>query len=197
MKKTDLLTQLLEKGNGYIKTSDVLNLDISNSYFYEYVADHSLIRVARGLYKAEYAWDDILYEISTLNQQVCFSHETALYLNDLMEREPFEITVTAPRGYNATHLRKRQIRVYQLKKQLYLLGKSELNTPFGNKVNAYNRERSICDLLRYKEKTDIQIFQAAFKLYFERQDKNIPLLMQYAQKFNLEETMRKYMEVLL
>lgn len=197
MKKADLLTQLLEKGNGYIKTSDVLNLDISNSYFYEYVADHSLIRVARGLYKAEYAWDDILYEISTLNQQVCFSHETALYLNDLMEREPFEITVTAPRGYNATHLRKRQIRVYQLEKQLYLLGKSELNTPFGNKVNAYNKERSICDLLRYKEKTDIQIFQAAIKLYFERQDKNIPLLMQYAQKFNLEETMRKYMEVLL
>jgi len=197
MKKADLLTQLLEKGNGYIKTSDVLNLDISNSYFYEYVADHSLIRVARGLYKAEYAWHDILYEISTLNQQVCFSHETALYLNDLMEREPFEITVTAPRGYNATHLRKRQIRVYQLEKQLYLLGKSELNTPFGNKVNAYNKERSICDLLRYKEKTDIQIFQAAFKLYFERQDKNIPLLMQYAQKFNLEETMRKYMEVLL
>lgn len=197
MKKTDLLTQLLEKGNGYIKTSDVLNLDISNSYFYEYVADHSLIRVARGLYKAEYAWDDILYEISTLNQQVCFSHETALYLNDLMEREPFEITVTAPRGYNATHLRKRQIRVYQLEKQLYLLGKSELNTPFGNKVNAYNKERSICDLLRYKEKTDIQIFQAAFKLYFERQDKNIPLLMKYAQKFNLEETMRNYMEVLL
>ena len=197
MKKTDLLTQLLEKGNGYIKTSDVLNLDISNSYFYEYVADHSLIRVARGLYKAEYAWHDILYEISTLNQQVCFSHETALYLNDLMEREPFEITVTAPRGYNATHLRKRQIRVYQLEKQLYLLGKSELNTPFGNKVNAYNKERSICDLLRHKAKTDIQIFQAAFKLYFERQDKNIPLLMQYAQKFNLEETMRKYMEVLL
>ncbi|MGB4610711.1 MAG: abortive phage infection protein [Saccharofermentanales bacterium] len=197
MKKTDLLTQLLEKGNGYIKTSDVLNLDISNSCFYEYVADHSLIRVARGLYKAEYAWDDILYEISTLNQQVCFSHETALYLNDLMEREPFEITVTAPRGYNATHLRKRQIRVYQLEKQLYLLGKSELNTPFGNKVNAYNKERSICDLLRYKEKTDIQIFQAAFKLYFERQDKNIPLLMKYAQKFNLEETMRNYMEVLL
>lgn len=197
MKKTDLLTQLLEKGNGYIKTSDVLNLGISNSYFYEYVTDHSLIRVARGLYKAEYAWDDILYEISTLNQQVCFSHETALYLNDLMEREPFEITVTAPRGYNATHLRKRQIRVYQLEKQLYLLGKSELNTPFGNKVNAYNKERSICDLLRHKAKTDIQIFQAAFKLYFERQDKNIPLLMQYAQKFNLEETMRKYMEVLL
>lgn len=197
MKKTDRLIQLLEEGNGYIRTSDALALDISAPYFYDFVADRNLIRVARGLYKTKDAWNDELYIISTLNRQVCFSHETALYLNDLMEREPFEITVSAPRGYNAAHLRKRQIRVFQLDKNKYLLGKTELSTPFGNTVAAYNKERAVCDLLRNKDNTDIQIFQVAFKLYFERKDKNIPLLMQYAKIFNMESTMRKYMEVLL
>lgn len=197
MKKTDQLAQLLEKGKGYIKTSEALNLNVSPSYFYDFVADRSLIRVAEGLYKTEDAWGDVLYEISASNRRICFSHETSLYLNDLMEREPFEITVSAPRGYNASHLRRRQIRVFQLEKEKYLLGKTELFTPFGNKVVAYNKERSICDLLRNKERTDIQIFQFAFKSYFERQDKNIPLLMQYAKHFKLEDTMRKYTEVLL
>lgn len=197
MKKIDQITQLLEKGNGYIKTSDVLDLNISAPYFYEFVKDNSLIRVSRGLFKTEDAWDDELYEISTLNQKVCFSHETALYLNDLMEREPFEITVTAPRGYNATHLRKRNIRVFQLENDLYLLGKTELKTPFANTVIAYDKERAMCDLIRNKDNTDIQIFQTAFKLYFERKDKNIPVLMNYARQFNIEETTRKYMEVLL
>ncbi len=119
---------------------------------------------------------DELYEISALNARVCFSHETALYLNNLMEREPFETTVTAPRGYNATHLCKRRIRVFQLKENLYLLGKTKFLTSFGNKVVAYDKERAICDLLRNKEKTDIQIFQAAFRMYFARRDKNLRLL---------------------
>lgn len=77
------------------------------------------------------------------------------------------------------------------------MGKTELPTPFGNRVAAYDKERAICDLLRNKENTDIQIFQLAFKLYFERKDKNIPLLMQYAQMFSIEGAMRKYAEVLL
>ncbi|NMA93663.1 MAG: abortive phage infection protein [Clostridiales bacterium] len=197
MVKMDQLFQLLEEGNGYIKTSDALSLDVSAPYFYDFVADLNLMRVGRGLYKTEDAWDDELYVISALNKQVCFSHETALYLNELMEREPFEITVTAPRGYNAAHLRKRKIRVFQVDKEKYLLGKTELSTPFGNVVAAYDKERAICDLLRNKDNTDIQIFQVAFKLYFERKDKNIPLLMQYAGVFNIEESMRKYTEVLL
>ena len=57
-------------------------------------------------------------------------------------------------------------------------------------------ERAVCDFWN-KENTDIQIFQYAFKLYFERRDKDIPLLMQYAKIFNIEDIMRKYMEVLL
>lgn len=197
MKKIDQLTQLLENKNGYIQTKDALALGVSVPYFHEFVAKNALIRVARGLYRTEAAWQDELYEISALNSRICFSHETSLYLNDLMEREPFEITLTVPRGYNATHLRKRKIRVYQMEQEQFLLGKTEIPTSFGNMVAVYDKERAICDLLRKKDNTDVQVFQFAFKSFFERQDKNIPLLMRYAKEFNIEETMRKYMEVLV
>ena len=172
-------------------------LGVSVPYFHEYVAKNSLIRVARGLYRTENAWQDELYEISVLNSRLCFSHETSLYLNDLMEREPFEVTVTVPRGYNATHLRKRKIRVYQMEKEQFLLGQTELATIFGNKVVVYNKERAVCDLLCNKDNTDVQIFEFAFKSCFARRDKNVPLLMRYAKAFNIEDSMRKYMEVLL
>ncbi len=197
MKKIDQLDVLLEQGKGYILTSDVLALAISAPYFYDFVSKRALIRVARGLYKSDDAWEDELFVISVLNRRVCFSHETALFLNELMEREPFEITVSAPRGYNASHLRKRHIRVFQLPEEDFLIGKTTLTTPMGHKVVAYDKERAICDLLSNKDKTDIQIFQAAFRLYFERKDKNIPLLMRYAKAFKLEEEMRRYTEMLL
>lgn len=197
VKKIDQLTQLLENKNGYIQTKDALMLGVSVPYFHEFVAKNSLICVARGLYRTQDAWQDELYEISALNSRICFSHETSLYLNNLMEREPFEITVTVPRGYNATHLRKRKIRVYQMGTEQFLLGKTELPTIFGNMVAVYDKERSICDLLRNKNNTDVQVFQFAFKSFFARRDKNIPLLMRYAKEFNIENSMRKYTEVLI
>lgn len=197
VKKIDQLTQLLKNKNGYIQTKDALTLGVSVPYFHEFVAKNELIRVARGLYRTEDAWQDELFEISALNSRICFSHETSLYLNDLMEREPFEITVTVPRGYNATHLRKRKIRVYQMEQKQFLLGKTELPTIFGNMVAVYDKERAVCDLLRNKANTDVQIFQFALKSFFERRDKNIPLLMRYAKIFKIEDSMRKYIEVLV
>lgn len=197
MKKIKQMSDLLKEGNGYIKTNDALNLNISAPYFYYFVEEESLVQVSRGLYKTRDSWDDELYEISALNKRICFSHETSLYLNNLMEREPYDITVTAPRGYNATHLRQRGIKVFQLEEKLFLLGQTELKTVYGNIVKSYNSERAMCDLMRIRDKTDIQIFSTAFKLYIERNDKNIPLLMKYAKEFNIEEDMRKYLEVLL
>lgn len=197
MQKIDQLDDLLQQGKGYITRKDAVDMDISAPHFYDFVNKRSLLRVARGVYKSEEAWEDDLYVISLLNQRVCFSHETALYLNDLMEREPFEITVSAPRGYNSSHLRKGNIRVFHLREEQYLLGRTSLLTPMGHKVAAHNKERAICDLLGNKDKTDIQIFQTAFRLYFASNDKNIPLLMRYASKLNLEERMRQYTEVLL
>lgn len=46
-----------------------------------------------------------MYRIQAKNQRIIFSHETALYLHDLTDRDPIELSVTIPYGYNATHLR--------------------------------------------------------------------------------------------
>lgn len=87
--------------------------------------------------------------------------------------------------------------MYQIEQEQFLLGKTELPTIFGNMVAAYDKERAVCDLLFNKDNTDVQIFQFAFKSFFEGQDKNIPLLMHYAKAFNIEDSMRKYIEVLM
>jgi predicted transcriptional regulator of viral defense system len=195
--KYEQLNDLLENGNGYIRRGDSLKLGISGQYFSDYVNDKSLVRVARGMYKTKDTWYDEHYIISEMNEKICFSHETALYLNELMERVPKKIMVSAPRGYNSTHLRNKNIKVFHLEQDKFLLGQTILKTSYGNDVKTYNKERAICDLIRYKENTDIEIFQTAMKLYFNRSDKNIHQLMKYAKVFGIEDLMRNYLEVLL
>lgn len=62
---------------------------------------------------------------------------------------------------------------------------------------AYDMERTLCDILRPRANTDIQIVSEAFKRYAKRKDKNIPQLSEYAKHFNVEEKLRFYLEVLL
>jgi len=61
----------------------------------------------------------------------------------------------------------------------------------------YNAERTICDLVRSRRNIEIQDLQSAVKGYVKRKNKNIPLLMRYAELFSVEKIIRQYLEVLL
>ena len=77
------------------------------------------------------------------------------------------------------------------------MGVVEVQTGFGNKVRAYDKERTICDILRYKESMDVQIFRYAMKEYMSGGQKNLSRLMAYAKKLGVESAMRTYTEVML
>ncbi len=197
MTRFELLDELVEKGNGYLLTYQVLEKGISKPTLADYVNKRNMERVAQGVYLAEDAWKDELYILHLSNSRIIFSHETALFLHGLMEREPIDISVTVRAGYNASHLRKKGIRVYQVKPEIEELGVLNIQTGFGNTVRAYDMERTICDVIRYKEAMDVQVFQYAMKEYMGSTHKNLNHLMPYAKKLHIESAVRTYTEVML
>ncbi|MCM1184151.1 MAG: abortive phage infection protein [Roseburia sp.] len=192
-----MLDKLVENGNGYILTSQAVANGVSGMALAEYVKKRHMERVAHGLYIAEDAWPDELFRISVLNKRAFFSHETALYLHGLMEREPSIVSVSVRKGYNATHLRKQGIRVYQVRSDVAELGLTEVRTNAGNPVMVFDMERTICDIISCKDDMDIQIFQYAMKEYMARKEKNLGNLMDYAKKIRVESAVRLYTEVML
>ena len=197
MDRFDILDNLVKNGNGYLRTSQVLEQGVSKPTLAEYIRKRNMERVAQGIYLAADAWPDELYLLSLSNSRIVFSHETALFLHELMEREPKNTSVTVKAGYNASHLRNKGIRVYQVKPYVADLGVVEVQTGFGNKVRVYDKERTICDILRYKDSMDVQIFQYAMKEYMSGSQKNLSHLMAYAKEFHIEPVMRTYTEVML
>lgn len=197
MSQFNVLDSLVASGNGYLCTSQALSSGVSKPTLAEFVSKRRMKRVAQGIYLAEDAWPDELYQLSVSNARIVYSHETALSLHGLMEREPKYTSVTVKAGYNATHLRKKGIRVYQVKADVAELGAIDVQTSFGNTVRAYDMDRTICDILRNKSSMDIQIFQFAMKEYMASKQKNLNRLMVYAKKLQIDDLMRTYTEVLL
>jgi predicted transcriptional regulator of viral defense system len=186
----------VKEGNGYLQTSAVLENDISKRTLAKYVALRDLERVAHGVYMAEDAWPDDYYLLFLRNSRIVFSHESALYLHGLMDREPSKTTVTVPEGYNASHIVARGVRVIHAKKDWYEIGISVINTAFGNEVPVYDKERTICDIIRNKNYIEIQTFQTAMREYMGGKGKNLGNLISYARYLGIEDEVRTYTEVM-
>ncbi len=191
----DKLQNLVESNNGYLLTSDVVKAGISKTYLAKFVRENSMERVAHGVYLSQDGWKDEYFILFLTNPKIVFSHESALYLHDMADREP-QISVTVRAGYNATHLRKQDVKVHQVKADIFDIGICSVKTNMGNEVAAYDRERTICDIVRYHDEMDSQTFQTAMKEYMRSRDRELNKLMKYAALLNIEKKMRIYTEVL-
>lgn len=191
------LERLIENKDGLILTREVVEAGVPRQYLNILVRENKLERVAHGVYLTPDTFDDEMYRLQAKNQRTIFSHETALYLHDLTDRDPVEWSVTVPYGYNATHLREEGVRVYTVKRDLYELGVMELDTNYGRPVKVYNKERTICDIIRNRNNTDIAILNEAIRRYLDAKDKNIPQLLRYAKEFGVLNIAKNYVEILL
>jgi predicted transcriptional regulator of viral defense system len=142
-------------------------------------------------------FEDEIHIFQRIYQSTVYSHETALYLHDLTDRSPLFYTVTAPVGYHSSALNKSEHKVFYVNRKLFSLGVTAVQSQHGNKINATNLERTICDLVRSRNQIDVQIFNGALKRYIQRKDKNLNRLYDYAKTFRVQKLIRQYIEILL
>lgn len=195
--KQKLIENMLDKNNGILKTADIVAAGISKEYFYQYAKKMGLERAAHGVYISPDAWPDEMYLLQAQFPKTVFSHETALYLHDLAEREPMPLTVTVPAKYNNPSLMARGVTIVYVKKEWYDLGIIEAVTPGGHSVKVYDMERTICDIIRKRSDMDIAVFTYAVQQYARRKKKDIPTLMKYAETMHIERQAREIMGILL
>ncbi len=183
----DYLTLEMAKQNG-----------ISKYRFYKFIHENGLERIGKGVYSSEGVLIDELYVISHRCPKAIFSHDEAFYYHGLTDREPFIHTITIYSGYNAHRLKvDGKCKVYYISKELLNVGKIMVKDNFGNDIPMYDLERTICDLVRCRSSIEIQDFISALKTYIARRDKNLNLLMEYANKFGIDNVIRRYMEMML
>ncbi|MDO5398766.1 MAG: abortive phage infection protein [bacterium] len=197
MRKNIMLNDWIAEQNGVLKISDAKRLNLSTVYLFDFIAKNNFEKVSKGIYVHPDVWTDDMYLMQLRYKQVIFSHETALYLLDMSEREPINYTVTVKAHYNTKSLKEQSVNVYSVKKELYTMGLIDVKTSMGNNVRCYNEERTVCDMVRSRKKVDIQETTSALKKYAMRKDKNIPQLMRYARELKIEKNIRQYLEVLL
>ena len=197
MDAKDRLNAFASQHHGVLKTADVVAAGFSKKTLASFLKERGFEKASHGIYYDPETWTDSMLLLQLRCPKTVFSHDTALFLHDLTDREPLAYTVTAKTGYNPSHLTEEGVKVYTVKKELFEVGLTSATSPFGNPVKVYNLERTVCDVIRSRSTMEAQVLQDALKQYAKRKDKNLHQLMAYAQLFRVERLLRQYMEVLL
>lgn len=85
---------------------------------------------------------------------------------------------------------------HYIKKENQSLGETTLDLEDGTTIRIYDLERTICDIIRDRNKLDPQIFNTAMKEYFKLPKRNLNLLYKYAKILKIDKILKQYMEVL-
>jgi predicted transcriptional regulator of viral defense system len=195
MTDSEKILALLGGSGGYITAAQVTDAGITRRALGELVAAKRLYRAARGIYALPEAWEDEMYFLQYRYAKGVFSCETALYLHGLSDRTPSVYTMTFPHGYGTGHLKNVGIAAKFIKPDIHVLGVTELPSPCGNTLRVYDKERTLCDIVKGGG-CDIQLVNQAMKSYADGA-KDMAKLIDYAEKLRVKPKILRYMEVLL
>ena len=197
MTENQTINAILNDNKGFITSLQLTNAGLQRRVLGELVADNSLYRVARGIYALPDVWEDEMYFLQYRFSKGVFSNETALYLHGMSDRTPQNYTLTFPRGYNSPGLKKHNAKIKFVTQEIYDLGIIEMPSPCGNPIRVYDKERTLCDIVKGNNSCDIQIVNQAMKAYAVSSEKNMSKLISYAEKLRVKPKILRYMEVLL
>lgn len=162
--------------------------------------DEGLIeRVKRGYYHwIEDCGESEVIMINHLFPDAVLCMETALFYYGYSDRNPAEWNFSIDRNVSKQRMKIDYpfIKAYRVESNLVTLGETEGKIDF-HKVRIYDRDRTICDVLRNMNKMDKEIFNKAVQGYVKDQKKNIPNLMQYAKTLRVQKRVKDLIGVWL
>jgi predicted transcriptional regulator of viral defense system len=192
------LKKLSEKSGGVLTTKQLCEAGYSRTALARLVENGTLVHIRHGYYSFSDQLSDEYVLLQSRSTRSIFSYGTALFFWGMSDRVPHVLDLTVPQGANVGKIRRDtpDVRFHYVAADLLDLGKTETRSPQGGTVVLYDKERCICDLIRARNKTDMQLYTQAIKLYFS-QGANTRKLLKYGKQFGIEDKIRTYMEVLL
>ena len=188
----ETIKDIFEGHNGIMRTHELYEVHV----FYndiKLLIDRGIIEKIRYGY---YQWIDSenLSEAVTVTRlfpDAIMCMDTALFYYRYSDRTPLAWHLAVSKDSNKSRFKIDYpfIKPYYIEPSILGLGAVDGEMD-GNPVRIYDKERTICDCLRYMGKMDKEIFNKAIRCYVEDNEKNIPRLSDYAKKLRIAQKVK-------
>lgn len=195
-----LLQQHFQASSGIVKMEELRKAGIPLYTIRSFIHQGILKRIRHGYYTLPETHDFLSDEeqIRRLIPQAIVCMESAAFHYGYSDFVPREWSLAVPRTISRARLRLRQIptKAYYVTSRVYELGKT-IDDFNGTSLSVTDRERTICDVYRYRNRFDSDFFNKALIAYASDPQKNIQTLLSYSKELRLDSHFQAFMGVLI
>ena len=173
---------IFDKYGGMMRTTQLAEEKIFYPQREKLIADGYVEKIRRGYY--QWIDPDDFSEVRTvihLFPAAILCMDTALRYYGYSDRTPsnWHLAVSKDSGKSRFKIDYPFVKPYYVEPAVLELGLIT-GTMDGHAIRIYDKERLICDCLRYRNKMDKEVFNKAIRKYITDPKKSIPKLMEYA-----------------
>jgi predicted transcriptional regulator of viral defense system len=199
MKLPEEIKHIFDKHNGFLRTKELYAEHIFYNDIQRLIHDGLVEKIRYGYY--QWVDSESLSEVIIIKRLfpdgiLCMN--TALFFYGYSDRTPpsWHIAVGKDTGKSRFKLDYPFVKPYYIEPALLNIGLSNGDID-GNQIQIYDKERTICDCLRYEKKMDREIFNKAVRIYVSDSSKKVPILMDYARIFRITKKVKSIIGVWL
>ena len=197
--KYEKYIEIFRKNNGILRIYRAMSIGIPEHIIYAMERNGDLTKEARGLYRLTERGplgNPDLVQVSVLVPKSVVFLISSLYVHRLTTQIPKQVYIALPQGVKVRNLDYPPLKVFHLSEKPYITGIEEHNMD-GISVRIYNKEKTVTDCFKYRNKIGVEVAIEALKDYMSQPSPNVTLLLEYAKINRVEKLIKPYIETLL
>lgn len=176
------ITQLIEAQGGIVKKEQFTELGIDYRRILDFVQSGDLVRIKNGYYtdRIDRFTEEELVARLFGDARLCM--ESALYAYGYISQKPYGWHLAVDKNTSKSRFKMDYPKIipYYTEPEALELGSTEIMIS-GQQFQIYDRDRVICDCLKYESKLEREVFKEALQSYIRDSQKDISALMAYAR----------------
>lgn len=160
------------------------------------VRDGNTMRVKRGVYATTEQLADSMIDLEAIVPGGILCLFSAWNVHGLTTSLPQAYHVAVKRGRKISLPTFPKVELHHITDTVIGIGVEEMDIS-GYRVQIYNKERCVCDVVKYRNKVGIDVCAEVLNTYLSRQDRNLSLLFDYADKLRVRRILEQYIALRL
>ena len=194
----DVVLKAIDENGGIVKKEQLGKLGVDYRRIVELLNSGDIVRVKNGYYtdKLERFSEEELVAALFPDAKLCM--ESALYAYGYIDQKPYGWRLAIDKNTSKSRFKMDypKIVTYYTEPEALDIGAATIEL-HGATFGIYDKERMICDCLKYESKMEHDDFKAAIQGYIKDEDKDISNLLEYARERKVIKKVQSFIGVWL
>lgn len=190
----------LKSHGGYGTMRDMKAASIQTREIAQLLEEGTIEKIKPGLYRLashskENSFRSTLIDVCEAMPKGVICLLSALDYHELTTFNPSEVYVAIPHADKPPKIKYPPVKTFFFRERLYTPGIIRVRTENGS-IRLYNKEKTICDMFRYRYKLGENLAFEALKMYLRRKGADFNALQKYAEICQVKTVLIPYLKAL-